>query len=159
MPYQCQPALIIVFSDWKWICGELGALFIRLQKHILWFLVRAMAEARRWWLFFLDSHPSHVTKGQVVFSASSTAAPPGCRCACNPAGTTIPVKSVEGTGRNAAVFLLVPPFVFLLNRELFSWRQPFFFFFFNGGTSQILPLCRHTVVWEHRANVKCGLFF
>lgn len=114
----------------------------RLQKHILGFWVTVMAAARRCWLFFLDSHPRHVTKGQVVFSASSTAASPGCRCVCNPAGTATPVliKTVEGTRRTAVV----------QSGALFSWRQP---------ASHIIPVCCHIVVWEHRAIVKCGLFF
>lgn len=123
----------------------------RLQKHILGFWVTVMAAARRCWLFFLDSHPRHVTKGQVVFSASSTAASPGCRCVCNPAGTATPVliKTVEGTRRTAVV----------QSGALFSWRQPDFPPLFFFATSHIIPVCCHIVVWEHGAIVKCGLFF
>lgn len=96
---------------------------VRLQKPMLGYWVTAVAAARRWRLFFLDSYPHYVTKGQLVFSASSTAAPPGCRCDCNPAGRATPVliKTGEGTRRIAVV----------QSGVLFSWRQPDFFFFFS----------------------------
>lgn len=68
---------------------------------------------------FLDSYPHHVTKGQLVISASSTAASPGCRCVCNPAGRATPVliKTGEGTIRMAVV----------QSDAIFSWRQTHFF--------------------------------
>lgn len=109
----------------------------RLQKHMLGFWVTLMAAARRCWLFFLDSHPRHVTKGQVVFSVSSTAASPGCRCVCNPAGTATPVliKTVEGTRRTAVV----------QSGALFSWRQPDFFrplfFCYESYHTRVVPHC------------------
>lgn len=108
----------------------------RPQKHILGLWVTVMAAARRCWLFFLDSHPRHVTKGQVVFSAFSTAASPGCRCVCNPAGTATPVliKTVQGTRRIAVV----------QSGALFSWRQPDFFlpfFCYESYHTRVLPHC------------------
>lgn len=135
---------------------------VRLQKPMLGYWVTAVAAARRWRLFFLDSYPHYVTKGQLVFSASSTAAPPGCRCDCNPAGRATPVliKTGEGTRRIAVV----------QSGVLFSWRQPDFFFFFSFpfwpdffsfflAPSHIIRMCCHIVAWEHRAIMKCGLFF
>lgn len=84
-------------------------------------------------VLFLDSRPRHVTKGQPVFSASFTAASPGCRCVCNQAGaaTPAPIKTVEGTRRIA----LVQSGIFL---------QTTMFFFLectNHVISLVLPRC------------------
>lgn len=130
-------------KTWE-ICGDISSKHLRhsyrTSKLNMWWTgctetVSVMAAARTWWLglFFHDSHPHHVTKGQVVFSASSTAASPGCRCVCNIARTAPPVltETVGETRRIAVV----------QSGALFSWRQPDFFFCYKSYHTRVLPHC------------------
>lgn len=110
---------------------------------MLGFWVLVMAAVRRWRLFFLDSYPRHVTKGQLVFSASTTAASPGCRCVCNPSGTATPVliKAGEGTRRIAVV-----------QSGAISWKWPDLFFLFDQIFFSLFFFCHesyHTRVLPH----------
>lgn len=131
----------------------------------------AKAAARRR-LFFLDSYAHRVTKGQLVFSASSTAASPGCRCVSNPAGaaTPVPIKTGEGTTRIAVVqserdvFLETPHIIPVVLPHCCLGTQgnyevcPLYFFLTPGSQpeNKVSAQCQPALCWCMTVHFPCA---